>query len=67
MFVPELNSPIARARSFFGNHSATVLIDAGNVPASPNPRPKREIAKWVAFRAKLCDIEHKLHNATEQA
>ena len=26
---PELNRPAAKARSFLGNHSATVLIEAG--------------------------------------
>ena len=29
--------PVARARSFFGNHSATVFIEAGKLPASPRP------------------------------
>ena len=32
MFVPELKIPVASARSFFGNHSATVLIAAGKFP-----------------------------------
>ena len=40
-FVPALKIPVARARSFLGNHSATVLIDAGKLPASPSPRRKR--------------------------
>ncbi len=40
-FVPELKMPVASARSFFGNHSATVLIDAGKFPASPNPSRNR--------------------------
>ena len=40
-FDPELNSPVARARSFFGNHSATVLIAAGKFPASAAPRAAR--------------------------
>ena len=39
--VPELNTPVASARSRFGNHSATALIDAGKLPASPRPSPKR--------------------------
>src|SRR5436305_13867159 len=39
-FEPELKMPVARARSFFGNHSATVLIAAGKLPASLNPRLK---------------------------
>src|SRR5215217_7888028 len=41
MFVPELNRPVERARSFFGNHSATVFIDAGKLPASPIPSRNR--------------------------
>src|SRR6186997_1335122 len=41
IFVPELKIPVARARSFFGNHSATVLIEAGKLPASPNPSKNR--------------------------
>ena len=28
IFEPELNIPVANARSFLGNHSATVLIEA---------------------------------------
>src|ERR1041384_2883983 len=39
--VPALKIPVASARSFFGNHSATVLIDAGKLPASPKPSAKR--------------------------
>ena len=41
MFVPELNNPVAKARSRFGNHSATTLIAAGKLPASPRPSRKR--------------------------
>ena len=40
-FVPELKMPVASARSFLGNHSATALIDAGKLPASPSPSAKR--------------------------
>src|SRR5262245_44223815 len=40
-FVPELKIPVARARSFLGNHSATALIDAGKLPASPRPSANR--------------------------
>jgi len=45
MFVPELKIPVASARSFFGNHSATALIEAGKFPASPRPRIRREKAR----------------------
>src|SRR3982751_5134805 len=41
MFVPELKRPVDKARSFFGNHSATVFIDAGKLPASPIPSTNR--------------------------
>ena len=34
---PALKMPVASARSFFGNHSATVLMAAGKFPASPSP------------------------------
>jgi membrane-bound serine protease (ClpP class) len=40
---PALKIPVASARSFFGNHSETVLIEAGKFPASPRPRTKRTI------------------------
>src|SRR4029077_9992871 len=43
-FVPELKMPGAIARSFFGNHSATALIEPGKLPASPMPRLKRAAA-----------------------
>ena len=35
--VPALKIPVVRARSFFGNHSATVFIAAGKFAASPTP------------------------------
>src|SRR5436305_218961 len=37
MFEPALKIPVANARSRPGNHSATVLIDAGKLPDSPRP------------------------------
>ena len=40
-FVPELKIPVASARSRFGNHSATALIEAGKLPASPSPSANR--------------------------
>jgi len=33
--LPALKMPVASARSFFGNHSAMVLIEAGNSPTPP--------------------------------
>jgi hypothetical protein len=43
--VPELKIPVASARSRFGNHSATTLIAAGKLPASPRPSAKRAAMK----------------------
>ena len=45
IFVPELKRPVANARSRFGNHSATTLIAAGKLPASPNPSAMRASMK----------------------
>ncbi len=44
-FDPELKRPVAKARSRSGNHSATVLIAAGKLPASPSPRKNRAMPK----------------------
>src|SRR5579859_6587028 len=53
---PELNSPVASARSLLGNHSATVLIAAGKLPASPSPNAKRAAPKANAVRARAWHI-----------
>ena len=45
--VPALKMPVARARSFLGNHSATVLMQEGKLPDSPIPSPKRAAAKPI--------------------
>src|SRR5215831_1400271 len=42
--VPALKIPVASARSFFGNHSATVFKLDGKTPASPKPSAPRAIA-----------------------
>ncbi len=39
-FEPELNRLVAKVRSFFGNQSATVLIDDGKLPASLIPKQR---------------------------
>src|SRR5260221_12145059 len=39
--VPALKMPVARARSFLGNHSATLLMLAGKTPALPKTCGKR--------------------------
>jgi hypothetical protein len=41
MFVPALKTPVASARSFRGNHSATVLTAPGKFPDSPRPSANR--------------------------
>ncbi len=43
--------PVAKARSLFGNHSATVLMAAGKFPDSPIPSPKRAIMKPIKLKA----------------
>src|SRR4028119_1898837 len=55
-FEPELKMPVASARSFFGNHSATVLMAAGKLPASPSPSAKRATPKPTGDRASACPI-----------
>src|SRR5258707_8505090 len=66
-FEPELKMPVARARSFLGNHSATVLIAAGKFPASPAPRAARATPKPNAELARACPIAARLQtvSATE--
>ena len=44
---PELKSPIAKARSFLGNHSATVFTEAGKFADSPKPNAARANAKLL--------------------
>ena len=45
ILVPELKRPVANARSLLGNHSATTLIAAGKLPASPKPSARRATMK----------------------
>src|SRR5437762_11644243 len=53
--VPALKAPVAKARSFFGNHSATALMAAGKLPASPRPSMPRQKPKPTADRARACN------------
>ena len=46
-FEPLLKMPVARARSRLGNHSATVLMEAGKLPASPTAN---------ALRTRMCIV-----------
>src|SRR5580704_1391108 len=52
--VPELNIPVANARSLGGNHSATALIAAGKLPASPKPSMARQNPKPSMDCASTC-------------
>ena len=51
--VPELNTPVASARSFFGNHSAVALIEAGKLPASPSASANRARLKPATVPTRL--------------
>ena len=66
-FDPELNIPVASARSFFGNHSETVLMQAGKFPASPRPRAKRAPAKPQKERAAAWAMAAMLQSPTAHA
>ena len=52
--VPELNRPVASARSFCGNHMATALIEAGKLAASARPSTKRTIMKPATVATRPC-------------
>ena len=65
--VPALKIPVARARSFFGNHSATALMLAGKTAASPNPRVSREIAKLVRELPSAVPMDARLQNTIANA
>ena len=56
-FVPELNNPVASARSRCGNHCPIALIDAGKFPASAAPRKNRATAKPIVPRASAVSID----------
>src|SRR4051812_3082641 len=64
---PALKIPVASARSFAGNHSATVLIDAGKLPDSPSPRANRAALNAVVVRANAADIADRLHSVIDAA
>src|SRR2546426_687511 len=51
VFVPALKIPVASARSSFGNHSPTLLIEPGKLADSPNPSIPRAAAKAAVVRA----------------
>ena len=45
MEEPLSKNAVANARSFFGNHSATAFVAAGQVADSPAPNKNRHVAK----------------------
>src|SRR5262249_15183516 len=60
-FDPALKIPVASARSRRGNHSATVLIADGKLPASPNPNRNRAAPKPSTLLASAWLIAATLH------
>src|SRR5450755_2528758 len=65
--VPALKIPVARARSFLGNHSATVLMLAGKMPASPKPNEERATTKLVKEWPKACPMDARLQKIIARA
>src|SRR5260221_14091718 len=58
--VPALKMPVARARSFLGNHSATLLMLAGKKAASPKASAKPAAAKLTKEPATAGAMEAKV-------
>src|SRR2546428_320097 len=67
VLVPALKMPAARARSRFGNHSATVLIAPGKLADSPSPSSARAAENPAVVRAKAWPIAATLHATTATA
>src|SRR5260370_32860210 len=65
--VPALKIPVASARSFLGNHSATHLMLAGNTPASPNPKADQAATKLENENAIACPIDARLQKTMATA
>ena len=53
---PALKIPVASARSFFGNHSAIALMQAGKFPDSPSPRATRAAPKPITEWARAWNM-----------
>src|SRR6266581_3518649 len=66
-FVPALKTPVAKARSFLGNHSATALMAAGKFPASPKPSMALQKPKPIVERASTCNPAAKDHHRIDVA
>src|SRR5439155_9348264 len=56
--VPELSRPVANARSRLGNHSATVLMATGKLPASPRPSAARATPRSEEHTSELQSRGH---------
>src|SRR5580658_6905268 len=54
---PVSKQAVARARSRFGNHSATALVAAGQFADSPAPRKNRNVAKLAKPFARDVSME----------
>src|SRR5687767_6096944 len=67
ILVPELKMPVAKALSFFGNHSAVALIAAGKLPASVIPNAPRATKKPNVLVTNPCAVAAILHNAVAKA
>src|SRR3954471_8447942 len=59
ILLPELNTPVARARSRTGNHVATHLMQVGKLPPSPSPSTTRAIVKPATEATKPWAVEAK--------
>src|SRR5215203_3061344 len=60
---PLSNSATAQPRSFFGNHSATAFVAAGQLADSPAPSRKRNTAKLrrpTASDVNIAAIEYQM-------
>src|ERR1700675_5170556 len=66
-FEPELNKLVANVRSFFGNQSATVLIDDGKLPASLIPKQRRATKNPLTLETSACPMAARLHPVIETA
>src|SRR4029450_8048747 len=65
--LPALKIPVAKARSFFGNHSATDLMAAGKLPLSPKPSIARQKLSPSAEPASACSAAAADHHTTDTA
>src|SRR5579862_7797136 len=64
--LPALKIPVARARSFRGNHSVTVLMLAGNAADSPRPKAARANVKLKIEVQAACAMAATLQKTIER-